>query len=219
MTKIICLFLILNYGFVASAQTADERYFAPAAQPMTPDAERLRINAQRTRLETGFSLESAACYQKFLVSHCLDDIKLRRRETLADLRRQEIALNALDRKAKAAGQIRKTEEKSSPENQQQDAEKRAAALADFQVRMNREEQKNAARTEAQANEPANSKALAERVKSQQDKAMARSRKQAAAAEELRKFNERQEKAKERQIQRDLNLLSQTKSAQRLPVPE
>ena len=219
MTKIICLFLVLNCGFAAIAQTADERDFLPAAQPMTPDAERLRINAQRTRLETGFGLESAACYQKFLVNRCLDGIKLRRRETLADLRRQEIALNALDRQAKAAGQIRKTEEKSSPDNQQQDAEKRAAALADFRVRVNREEQKNAARAEAQASESANSQALAERIKSQQDKAIARNSKQAAAPEELRKFNERQEKAKERRIQRDLDVLSQTKPAQRLPVPE
>ena len=219
MTKIICLFLVLNCGFMVSAQTVDERDFLPAAQSMTPDAERSRINAQRTRLETGFGLESAACYQKFLVNRCLDDIKLRRRETLADLRRQEIALNALDRQAKAAGQIRKTEEKSSPDNQQQDAEKRAAALADFRVRVNREEQKNAARAEAQASESANSQALAERIKSQQDKAIARNSKQAAAPEELRKFNERQEKAKERRIQRDLDVLSQTKPAQRLPVPE
>ena len=219
MTKIICLFLVLTCGFAAIAQTADERDFLPAAQSMTPDAERSRINAQRTRLETGFGLESAACYQKFLVNRCLDGIKLRRRETLADLRRQEIALNALDRQAKAAGQIRKTEEKSSPDNQQQDAEKRAAALADFRVRVNREEQKNAARAEAQASESANSQALAERIKSQQDKAIARNSKQAAAPEELRKFNERQEKAKERRIQRDLDVLSQTKPAQRLPVPE
>ncbi len=219
MTKIICLFLVLTCGFAAIAQTAEERDFPPAAQPMTPDAERLRINAQRTRLEADFGLESAACHQKFLVNRCLDGIKLRRRETLADLRRQEIALNALDRQAKAAGQIRKTEEKSSPDNQQRDAEKRVAALADFQVRVNREEQKSAARAEAQANGSANSQALAERIKSQQDKAIARNSKQAAAPEELRKFNERQEKAKERQRQRDLDLSSQTRPAQRLPVPE
>ena len=218
MTKITCLFLALSFGFVAHAQTDSELYSAPAAAPpMAPDAERVRINAERTRLETGFNLESAACYKKFLVSNCLNDIKLGRREALADLRRQEIALNALERKTKAAGQIRKTEEKSSAENQQQDAEKRAAALADFQIRMDREKQKNAAHAEAQASGPANSKALAERVRGQQEKAIARSSKQAAAAEELRKFNERQEKVKERRIQRDLDLLNQTKPAQPLPA--
>ena len=219
MTKIICLFLILNYGFVASAQTADERYFAPAAQPMTPDAERLRINAQRTRLETGFSLESAACYQKFLVSHCLDDIKLRRRETLADLRRQEIALNALDRKAKGAEQVKKTEEKSSPEKQQQDAEKRATALKDVQTRMDRDKQKNADRAEARSSEQTNKEALAKRIKGNQDKAVVRDSKQAAAAEEVKKFNERQEKAKERRVQHDRDQLNQTNPAQPLPVPQ
>lgn len=219
MTKITFLLLLLGCGFVASAQTADERHSAPEAIPMTTDTGRVRINADRTRLEAGFGLESAACYQKFLVSRCLDDIKLRRREALADLRRQEVALNALDRKAKAAAQVRKTEEKSSPENQQQDAEKRAAALADSQVRMDREKQKNAVRAEAQANAPANGKALAERIRSQQEKAVARNSKQAAAAEEVKKFNERQERAKERLIQRDRDLLNQTRPAKPLPVPQ
>lgn len=219
MKKIIWLFLVLSCGFMANAQTANESNSTPAAVPMTPDAERVRINAERTRLETGFNLESAACYKKFLVSNCLDNIKLRRRDALADLRRQEIALNALERKAKAAGQVKKTEERSSPENQQEDAEKRAAALADFQMRMDREKQKNAARAEIQANEPGNSGALAERIRSQQEKVIARNSKQAAAAEELKKFNERQEKAKERRTQHDRDLLNQTKPAQPLPVPQ
>ena len=218
MIKICCLFLVLAYAFVANAQSPDARDPAPVAVPVTPDAERARINAERATLEAGFDLDSAACYKKFLVSSCLAEIKLKRRDALADLRRQEVTLNTLERKAKAAEQIKKTEEKSSPENQQQDAEKRAAALKDFQMRTEREKRKNAARAETQASEASNSDALAERIRGQQEKVNARNHKQAAAAEELKKFNERQEKAKERRLQHDRDLLNQTKKAQPLPVP-
>ena len=204
---------------MANAQTADRHQSIPATASITPDAERVRINGERAVLETGFDLENAACYKKFLVSNCLDDIKLKRRDALADLRRQEVTLNALERKAKAAAQVKKTEEKSSPENQQQEAEKRASALRDFQARRDRENQKNTARAEAEAGASGNSGALAERIKDQQEKAVARSSKQAAAAEELRKFNERQEKARERRAEHAQDVLKRTQQAQPLPVPD
>ena len=204
---------------MANAQTADRHQSIPATASITPDAERVRINGERAVLETGFDLENAACYKKFLVSNCLDDIKLKRRDALADLRRQEVTLNALERKAKAAAQVKKTEEKSSTENQQQEAEKRASALRDFQARRDRENQKNTARAEAEAGASGNSGALAERIKGQQEKAVARSTKQAAAAEELRKFNERQEKAKERRAEHAQDVLKRTQQAQPLPVPD
>ena len=219
MTKIIFLLLCMTCGLVANAQTSGAGNLPVSAVPMTPDAERVRINAERVQLEAGFNLESAACYKKFLVSNCLDEIKLRRRNVLADLRRQEIALSALERKAKGAEQVKKTEEKSSPEKQQQDAEKRAAALKDYQLRLDREKQKNADRADAQSSEQTNSEALAKRIKGNHDKAIVRNSKQAAAAEEVRKFNERQENAKERRAQHDRDQLNQTKPAKSLPVPE
>ena len=219
MTKIILLFLCMCCSHVANAQTSVTGSAPVAASAMTPDTERARITTERAKLEAGFNVENAACYKKFLVNNCLDEVKLRRRDALADLRRQEIALNALDRRAKGAEQVKKTEEKSSPEKRQQDAEKRAAALQDIQARMDREKQKNADRAVAQSSEQSNSEALAKRVKGNQDKAVVRSGKQAAAAEEVKKFNERQENAKERQARRDRDKLNQTKPANSLPVPD
>lgn len=219
MTKIILLFLCMCCSHVANAQTSVTGSAPVAASAMTPDTERARITTERAKLEAGFNVENAACYKKFLVNNCLDEVKLRRRDALADLRRQEIALNALDRRAKGAEQVKKTEGKSSPEKQQQDAEKRAAALQDIQARMDREKQKNADRAVAQSSEQRNSEALAKRVKGNQDKAVVRSGKQAAAAEEVKKFNERQENAKERQARRDRDKLNQTKPANSLPVPD
>lgn len=219
MTKTIFLFLCVTWNLAANAQASGVGSSSVAVVSITPDVERVRINAERTKLEAGFNLENVACYKKFLVNKCLDEIKLRRRDSLADLRRQEIALNALDRKAKGAEQVKKTEEKSSPEKQQQDAEKRATALKDVQARMDRDKQKSADRADARSSEQPNKEALAKRIRGNHDKAVVRDSKQAAAAEEVKKFNERQEKAKERRAQHDRDQLNQSKPAQPLPVPQ
>lgn len=221
MKKIIFLFLCMSWSLAANAQASGVGSSSVAAVPVliTPDVERVRINAERTKLEAGFNLENVACYKKFLVNSCLGEIKLRHRDALADLRRQEIALSALDRKAKGAEQVKKTEEKSSPEKQQQDAEKRATALKDIQARIDRDKQKTADRADARLSEQTNKDALAKRIRSNQDKAVVRDNKQAAAAEEVKKFTERQDKAKERRAQHDRDQLNQTKTAQPLPVPQ
>lgn len=182
------------------------------------DAERLRISTERITLEAGFSREDTACYQKFLVNRCLDEVKIRRSEALADLRRQEISINDQERKARGAEQIQKTEDKASTEKQQQEADKRAEALRDFAARTARETEKNAARAAITSNEKANSEAAAARVKGAQDKQAGRNVKQAASAEEVKKYNERLEKARDRQARIARDKASQTKApASPLPV--
>jgi colicin import membrane protein len=183
------------------------------------DAERLRISTERAKLEAAFALEDTACYKRFLVNSCLDEVKARRRDALGDLRRQEIVLNDQARKAKAAEQLQKTEDKSAPEKLQQEADKRAQAVKDFEDRMAREKQKAADRETLQAGEKAKSEAAAARLKSNQGKEASRTTKQAAAAEELKKYNERQEQAKERQARYARDKASQTKApANPLPAP-
>ena len=183
------------------------------------DAERLRISTERAQLEAAFTLEDTACYKRFLVNNCLDEVKVRRRDALADLRRQEIVLNDEARKAKAAEQLQKAEDKSSAEKLQQDADKRAQAAKDFEDRVAREKQKTAGREVLQAGEKAKAEASAGRTKSNQDKEAARTAKQAAAAEELRKYNERQALAKERQARNAREKASQAKApAKPLPAP-
>lgn len=194
---------------------------AGAQAQTTADAERLRIGTERAKLEASFTLEDTACYKKFLVNNCLGEVKIRRRETLADLRRQEISLDDQERKIKGAEQIQKTEDKASPEKQQQEADRRAEALKEYEARLEREKQKNADRATAQANEKANEKtnadASAGRAKSSQDKAGARAIRQAATTEEVKKYSERLEKAKERQARYARDQASQTKPASK-PLP-
>ena len=183
------------------------------------DAERSRITADRSSLEAAFALEETACYKRFWVNNCLEDVKVRRRDVMADLRRQEIVLNADARKAKAAEQLQKIEDKSSPEKLQQEAEKQAQAVKDFEDRTTRNKQESVDRELLKAGEKANSEATAGRIKVNQDKAAARSAKQSAEANERRKYNERSEQAKERQARYAREKASRTNvPAKPLPVP-
>ena len=183
-------------------------------------AESLRISTERSRLEAAFAVENTACYKRFLVNNCLDEVNARRRNALADLRRQEIVLNDEARKSKAGEQLRKIEAKSAPEKVQQEAEKRAQALKDIGDRTVRDKQKIADREVLQAGEKAKSDAAAGRIKGNQDKYAGRTAKQAAAAEELRKYNERQAQAKDRQARYARDKASQAKApAKPLPVPQ
>ena len=190
------------------------------AQPQSNnDAERLRISTERAAFEAGFNREDVACYKKFFVNNCLDEVKVRRADALADLRRQEILINDLERKARGAEQVQKTEDKASPERQQQEADRRAEATKNYEDRLARDGLKNADRIKAQSNEKANLDAAAARAKGVQDKEASRTAKQIAAAEEVKKYNERLEKAKDRQARMARDKASQTKPpADPLPPP-
>lgn len=193
---------------------------AQSTSGASSDAERLRISVERSKLETAQALDEAACYQRFWVNNCLDEVKVRSRDALDDLRRQEIVLNDEARKARAAEQLQKIEDKSSTEQLKQEAEKRAQAVRDFDDRMARNQQKNLDREVLQAGEKAKAEGSQARVQGNQDKAAGRAAKQALAAEERRKYDERLAQAKERQERNAKEKASQTKPpAQPLPVPK
>jgi len=205
---------------VLSLLLASSGAWAQTGGGSNSDAERLRISTERSRLEAAQTLEEAACYRRFWVNNCLNEIKARSQEALADLRRQEILLNDEERKTKAAEQLQKIEDKSSPEILQQEAERRAQAVKDFENRMALDRQKAADRDALQAVEQARSDAAAARIRGNQDKTTGRAARQNLEVEERRKYNERVEQAKERQARNAREKASQTKpSAQPLPVPQ
>jgi colicin import membrane protein len=212
MRAFAALFLLASLGIGAGAQTA--------AGPANPDAERTRIAAERARLETGFLTEDAACYKRFFVNSCLDDVNTRRREMLATLRTQEILLNEQERKLKGAEQIRRIEEKFSAENQQREADQRAKAASDYESRLAGQKEKQQSRTNAQAAEQANAEARAGRLQANQQKKQARSAKQAAEAAETASYNARQKEAEERRAQNAREQLQRAKPAAKpLPLPQ
>jgi colicin import membrane protein len=221
MKKTTLLFSLLTWSLLSPAQpvvgvATDSGATAQAVR----DGERDRINIERSRLDAGFTAQDIACYKKFLTNKCLGEVKIRRDAVMADFRRQEISLDQQERKEKGAEQIRKTEEKSSAEKQQEAADKRATALKDNEARLDREKQKVVDRATMQSNEKSNVDAAANRLKDSQQKVDSRKSKQTSSAEEVQKFNERLEKAKERQSRYERDLANQTKPpANPLPRPQ
>ena len=219
MKKFAIACLIVTLGVLASAQPA-----VPAATASEPprsiDAERARIGAERTRLEAGFLAEDAECYKKFAVNSCLGKVNERRREVMADLRRQELLLNDEERRIRGADQIRKMEEKQSPEKLQEAADQRAKAVKDYESRLEREKKKVEDRATAKAGEQGKSEASANRLKGSHEKSQARTEKQTAAADEARKFSDKQKQAEERRAQHEKERLKETKPpAKSLPLPQ
>ena len=183
-------------------------------------AERLRISTERSRLEAAQAIDETACYKRFWVNDCLQEVKERSRDALADLRRQEIVLNDEVRKAKAAEQLQKIEDKSAIEKLQFEADQRAKAVRDFEERMARDKQKTADREALQSGEKANKDAATDRVNKSKEKARARIAKQAAEDEARKKYNERLKQSSDRRARSLKDKADQSKTPARpLPVPQ
>lgn len=117
MSKTAAALLLALAAGAAGAQTADEI-----------SVERARIASERTARTLAYVEGRRACYQRFAVNDCLDDERLRHNEVMGDLRRQEIALNDLERAQRTAQRLRVLEERQSEERQQQEASRRREAL-------------------------------------------------------------------------------------------
>ena len=102
---------------------------------LSPDSERSRIQEDRTRLDALFMQAQVVCYQKFAVENCLSGSRLMRREALADLRRQEISLNAAQARLKGAEQLSRVDSKSSTQADLDDAAQRTATQEKQQARL------------------------------------------------------------------------------------
>jgi hypothetical protein len=76
-------------------------------------AERARIDAVRQQKTVELDAEDAACFSKFAVSDCQSRVGTRRRQMLADLKRQEAKLNAAERRQKGEEQSRTSQDKTA----------------------------------------------------------------------------------------------------------
>jgi len=91
----------------------------PAAASDRDQVERTRISAERKAAETRFTSEETVCYSKFATHDCLNQARAQRRQTLSDLRRQEISLNDTQRKRRGIEQMKKLENRENPESTKQ----------------------------------------------------------------------------------------------------
>ncbi len=90
--------------------------FAQTDSP-PPDAsygrERARIQVDRLLAQSRFDAAAVQCYQRFAVNDCLREARDVRRDALAELRRQNLALNSEEAQRKAADRLTRLEKKSS----------------------------------------------------------------------------------------------------------
>jgi colicin import membrane protein len=127
---------------------------AAAQAPGDVAAARERISAARSQAEAEFKVQEKACYQRFAVNDCLQAARTQRRTGLAELRREEIALNDAERQRKAAERLKSQEERAAERAQSQDASRPAEAAARQQEREAAAAQKQAARPPAPESPPA-----------------------------------------------------------------
>jgi hypothetical protein len=172
-------------------------------------AEQARIDRERAQARARQAEEDADCQQRFAVTDCLERVRRKWQPVLADLRRQEIALNEADRKQRAAEQQRKLDEKVSPEAQEEAARRRAQALADHEARQARAAEKASGPTPA--GKPRDPQAVGGRSSNDLTPEQAQANAQ-AHARRVQEAHERQERARKRQAERA------KPAASALPVP-
>ena len=189
------------------------------ADEMSPRAERDRIQAERDRVEARFTNAQVACYQKFAVTVCVGGARLVRREALADLRRQEVSLNAVEAKRRGAEQLSRTEEKSSPEAERDAANRRVEALEAQQKRQASADDKAAAKATAGLTTDARVAEESERAAKRAQAQAERAAKARVAALEQKKYADKQKEGQERAQDRRKRLAGQpASSAQPLESP-
>jgi colicin import membrane protein len=113
------------------------------ARDASERAERERINQERKRVSAEHNAAKVDCYQRFRVNDCLSQARNTHNGQQADLKRQEISLNDLQRKRRGAEQLRKVEEKTSPQRQEEIAQQRGKALAADAKRQERQTERGA----------------------------------------------------------------------------
>ena len=133
MKKLIALCLAFSTNIVFAApdiQTVEGR-----------DLERARLESERTVINSQFDALDRECQTRFVVTSCREDVKVQRIRGLDALTRQETILNNMNRKAAAAKQQQKLDEKTSASALAEKEKNRQNALADSAKRATEREDK------------------------------------------------------------------------------
>jgi colicin import membrane protein len=180
-------------------------------------SQRSRIHIERDEVKLVFEGAEALCYQRFAVNDCLRKARVVRREALADLRRQEVSLNAQEAKRKAAIQVSRIEEKSSLQSLNDELVRLEEAQLQMQERERLFNSKAADRVlledQAEARQAEAKARMQKAVQAQQDRAA----KAAAAAVEKEIYDKKQLDAQLREAQRQKRL-ADVKRPEPAPLP-
>ncbi|GCB04539.1 hypothetical protein [Ralstonia sp. SET104] len=185
---------------------------APAAAvPVTPPdfgAEHDRITSAKSWAEYRYAQAERACYDKFLVTRCIDKAKDARRTELHSIRERELALDEAERADRAA----RRDQERAIRDAQYNAERPQREAAEQKNRTdfaNKQEQQRLNEAQRQADAPqraANAQAAAKK-QSDYDAKLKAAQEQGAAnaakrAESVKQFQEKQQDAVKRQKELD-----------------
>ena len=187
MKKFLTFFICLSVVVGAFSQDVNKGHALDEALPLDIVDQRSRIQADRTREEGKYQTQELACYAKFAVNDCLREVRVRRREALDKLRRQDIAINDAERKRKSLEQIERINEKSSVQRMEEESERRLEALKAQQERNERINQKTADAIKQKAGH------VDDQVT---QKSSVQSRPAGDITKDLKQYNEKQKEAQE-----------------------
>ena len=164
-------------------------------------ADRARIQAQQQRLDAAFTAETAACRERFAVTACVDEVRLRRRDALAPLRAQTQALDEAELSVRASARRQALKDKQG----QRAPGKAASAVVEAKPR---------AAPAASVTRPETLAPLVDQGSRQADAAH---RAQAARAQQARAVAD-QEKVRQRLLEKQAQRLRKGGPAAPLPAP-
>jgi colicin import membrane protein len=205
LLKLIAIILVASGAIYMPARAQNNAQ--KAAEIADEQAERVRIKSERAQIKENLAQQREVCYQKLAVTPCLNEARDQHSQKMRDLKRQEVALNDVQRKRAAADRVKALDQRTSPEVQLKRTEDRGKAMQDSSVReesraqrqVEREAKKSAAAKSSQASngsKPADTSAPAPQGKPRQQPA-------AKVAPEQRPGQaEKMQKSREQAAQRD-----------------
>jgi FtsZ-interacting cell division protein ZipA len=177
---------------------------------------RARLEVRRKQQEAYFVAESAACYQRFAVTDCLGKVKSSHYAAMSVLRREEIALNDLERQQKASEALARLADKNTPEALQEKEKKIEQARKDWEDRQQRADQKAIDRGLAPAREQDALRETRDKETQRQDEAAARERMMNEAAAKQKGFDSKVQEAQEHKAERLQKNAEEPSTAKPLP---
>jgi colicin import membrane protein len=180
-------------------------------------AERARVKEERSAVARRAEQEQVACYQKFAVEDCLRESRRTRRALDDDLKRQEAAMNDIDRKRRAAAQLDRLD-KAAP-RPQDDPEKRQQSQQSQENREQRAVEHARTRAEAAAKSEANRRDFEAKQRSNAAEQAKAAQQRTEAPRERERYERKIEQAEEHRVSRERRNAARSKPRSApLPAP-
>lgn len=106
---IFTIILIAIQAYITTAIAQNEGLNAVSNIELAASQEFAKIKQEKAVIDANLKKQEAACYKKFAVNNCLKDAKTEAQTALNAVKRREIAINDLQRNAKAESDQRKKE--------------------------------------------------------------------------------------------------------------